>query len=50
MAGKKNNGVVAVISDLTNEQAAQLTKEIIKAKRKVAAERKINSIECIRRM
>ena len=36
MAGKKNNGVVAVISDLTNEQAAQLTKEIIKAKRKVA--------------
>ena len=33
---KKNNGVVAVISDLTNEQAAQLTKEIIKAKRKVA--------------
>ena len=35
MAGKKNNGVVAVISDLTNEQAAQLTKEIIKAKRKV---------------
>ena len=35
MAGKKNNGV-AVISDLTNEQAAQLTKEIIKAKRKVA--------------
>lgn len=36
MAGKKNNGVVAVISDLTNEQAAQLTKEIIKAKRKIA--------------
>ena len=36
MAGKKNNGVVAVISDLTNEQAAQLTKEIIKVKRKVA--------------
>ena len=36
MAGKKNNGVVAVISDLTNEQAAQLTKEIIKAKRMVA--------------
>lgn len=36
MAEKKNNGVVAVISDLTNEQAAQLTKEIIKAKRKVA--------------
>lgn len=33
---KKNNGVVAVISDLTNEQAAQLTKEIIKAKRKIA--------------
>ena len=30
MAGKKNNGVVAVISDLTNEQAAQLTKEVIK--------------------
>ena len=50
MAGKKNNGVVAVISDLTNEQAAQLTKEIIKAKKKGCAERKINSIECIRRM
>ena len=33
MAGKKNNGVVAVISDLTNEQAAQLTKEIIQANR-----------------
>ena len=35
MAGKKNNGVVAVISDLTNEQAAQLTKEIIKAKERL---------------
>ena len=32
MAGKKNNGVVAVISDLTNEQAAQLTKEIINSR------------------
>lgn len=43
MAGKKNNGVVAVISDLTNEQAAQLTKEIIKAKRKVAPKEKPNA-------
>lgn len=36
MAGKKENAVVAVISDLTSEQAAQMTKEIMKAKRKCA--------------
>ena len=36
MAGKKDNAVVAVIGDLTNEQAAQMTKEILKAKRKYA--------------
>lgn len=28
MAGTKDNAVVAVIGDLTNEQAAQMTKEI----------------------
>ena len=36
MAGTKDNAIVAVISDLTNEQAAQMTKEIMKAKRKFA--------------
>ena len=36
MAGKKDNAIVAVIGDLTNEQAAQVTKEIMKAKRKYA--------------
>ena len=36
MAGKKDNAVVAVISDLTDEQASQMTKEIMKAKKKYA--------------
>ena len=36
MAGTKDNAVVAVIGDLTNVQAAQLTKEIMKAKKKYA--------------
>lgn len=36
MAGTKDHAVVAVIGDLTNEQAAQMTKEIMKAKRKYA--------------
>ncbi len=36
MAGKKNQAVVAVISGLTNNQAAQITKDIIKAKQKYA--------------
>lgn len=36
MAGKKDNAVVAVIGELTMEQAAQMTKEIMKAKRKYA--------------
>ena len=36
MAGKKDNAVVAVISDLTNNQAAEITKEIMKAKEKYA--------------
>lgn len=36
MAGKKDNAVVAVVSDLTSEQAAQMTKEIMKAKQKYA--------------
>ena len=34
MAGKKDNAVVAVISDLTQTQAAQMSKEIMKAKAK----------------
>lgn len=36
MAGAKDNAVVAVIGNLTNEQAAQITKEIMKAKKKYA--------------
>lgn len=36
MAGTKDKAVIVVISDLTNEQAAQVTKEIIKAKNKYA--------------
>lgn len=36
MAGLKDNAVVAVIADLTDEQAAQITKEIMKAKGKYA--------------
>ena len=36
MAGKKDNAVVAVISDLTEEQAAQVSKDIMKAKKKYA--------------
>ena len=36
MAGKKDNAVVAVISDLTQTQAAQMSKEIMKAKAKYA--------------
>lgn len=32
MTGKKDNAVVAVISDLTKNQAAQISKEIMKAK------------------
>lgn len=36
MAGKKDNAIIAVISDLTNEQAAHMTKEIMKAKKKHA--------------
>lgn len=37
MAGKKDNAVVAVISDLTQTQAAQVSKEIMKAKAKYAS-------------
>ena len=37
MAGSKDNAVVAVITDMTSEQAAQMTKEIMKAKRKYAS-------------
>ena len=36
MAGKKNQAVVAVISGLTNNQAAQITKDIMKSKQKYA--------------
>ena len=36
MAGTKDNAVVAVIGDLTSEQAAQIVKEIMKTKRKYA--------------
>ena len=36
MAGIKDNAIIAVIGDLTNEQAAQMTKEIMKAKKKYA--------------
>lgn len=36
MAGKKDNALVAVISDLTSTQAAQMSKEIMKAKFKYA--------------
>ena len=36
MAGKKDNIVVAIIGDLTSEQQAQMSKEILKAKKKYA--------------
>ena len=36
MARQKDNAVVAVISNLTNAQAAKMTAEIIKAKNKYA--------------
>ena len=36
MAGKKDRAVVAVISDLTQNQAAQISKEIMRAKSKYA--------------
>lgn len=36
MAGKKEQAVVAVISGLTNNQAAQITKDIMKSKQKYA--------------
>ena len=36
MAGKREHAVVAVISDLTQAQAAQVSKEIMKAKAKYA--------------
>lgn len=36
MAGKKDNALVAVVSDLTDAQAAQLAKEIMKAKKRYA--------------
>ncbi len=36
MAGKKDHAVVAVISDLTRSQAAQISKDIMSAKAKHA--------------
>lgn len=36
MAGKKDKAVVAVISGLTSNQSAQITKEIMRAKEKYA--------------
>lgn len=36
MAEKKNKAVVAVISNLTTNQAAQITKDIMKSKQKNA--------------
>lgn len=36
MAGKKENSVVCVISNLTNSQANRLVSEIAKAKNKIA--------------
>ena len=36
MAGKKDRAVVAVISDLTRSQAAQISKDIMRAKDKHA--------------
>ncbi len=36
MAGKKDHAVVAVISDLTRNQAAQISKDIMSAKAKYA--------------
>lgn len=36
MAGKKDNGVVAVITGLTEVQAAKITKDVMKCKKKYA--------------
>lgn len=36
MAGKSDKSVIAVISGLTNNQAAQITKDIMKSKQKYA--------------
>ena len=36
MAGKKDSVVVAVMTDLTERQAAEMTKELVKAKQKYA--------------
>ncbi len=36
MAGKKDKAVIAVIANLTNNQAAQISKEIMRSKQKYA--------------
>ena len=36
MAGKKDNKMVLVLTDMTDNQAAQMLKEVVKAKKKYA--------------
>ena len=36
MAGKKDNAMIVVITDMTDSQAAQMLKETVKAKKKYA--------------
>ena len=36
MAGKKDNTMVLVLTDMTDNQAAQMLKEVVKAKKKYA--------------
>ncbi len=43
MAGKKDKAVVAIISGLTDNQATQITKDILKSKQKNAPLGKGNS-------
>lgn len=38
MAGKKDNAMVIVLTDMTDNQAAQMLKETVKAKKKYAPE------------
>ena len=36
MAGKKDNSVVAVLGNMTERQAAEMAKELLRAKNKIA--------------
>lgn len=36
MAGKKDNAMVMILTDMTDNQAAQMLKETVKAKKKYA--------------